>query len=319
MNILITGGAGYVGSVTAAKLVEAGHRVTVLDNFLTTKTAVLPEEVKLIRGSLAELDHYISDRSGVEAVVHMGGLIQAGESMTSPERYWQANTVDSLALLTAMRRLGLRKLVFSSTAACYGNPVQTPIRETDPTAPTNTYGDTKLATDLAITSYARAYGLAAISLRYFNVAGAYGRYGERHVPETHIIPLALAAAAQGRDFQIFGDDYPTPDGTNVRDYIHVADLADAHVLALGKLVAGQHDIINLGSGAGSSNREVAAAVGRITGQQLQVKVGPRRAGDPAILVASNAKAKAQLGWQPVKTLDDMVRDAWTFQQGHAHE
>lgn len=314
MKILITGGAGYVGSVTSAKLIEAGHDVTVLDTLASGLEPVLPDGVRLIKGSLAELERYISAADGIEAVIHMGGLIQAGESMHEPEKYWRENTTSSLALLAAMRRLGIGRLVFSSTAACYGNPVSTPIVETDPTDPTNVYGNTKLVIDWAITSYARAYNLAAISLRYFNVAGAYGRYGERHVPETHIIPLALEAAAVRRPFTLYGDDYPTDDGTCVRDYIHVADLADAHVLALGKLQAGAHEIINLGSGAGSSNREIVAAVSRATGHQLATTMAERRAGDPAVLIASNAKAAEVLGWKPTKSLDDTVRDAWAFRQ-----
>lgn len=310
---MITGGAGYIGSVTAAKLHEAGHAVIALDN--AEREPVLPDGVRFIRGSLANIATLVGPDEHVEAVIHMGGLIQAGESMHEPEKYWQTNVADSLQLLAGMRTLGITKLVFSSTAACYGNPVHTPILETDPTAPTNTYGDTKLAIDHAITSYARAYGLAAISLRYFNVAGAYGRYGERHEPETHIIPLALRAAAAGEPFTVYGDDYPTPDGTNVRDYIHVADLAEAHVLALGKLAAGRHEIINLGNGHGSSNREVIAAVNRATGKELVVKLAARRPGDPAELVASNAKAAQVLGWRPTKTLDDMVADAWRFMRG----
>lgn len=312
MKILITGGAGYIGSVTAAKLQEAGHTVTVLDSLIYGLDPVLPEGVRFINGSLAELEQHISQEDGIEAVVHMGGLIAAGESMKEPDKYWEVNTVGSLRLLEAMRRLDINQLVFSSTAACYGNPVHTPILETDPTAPTNTYGATKLALDFAITSYVTAYGLAAISLRYFNVAGAYGRFGERHQPETHIIPLALQAAAEGRPFTLYGDDYPTEDGTCVRDYIHVADLADAHVLALGKLESGKHTIINLGNSKGSSNRDVVAAVERVTGHKLELTMAARREGDPAILIASNAKAAQILGWKPAKSLDDMVADAWRY-------
>ncbi len=211
--------------------------------------------------------------------------------------------------------MGIKKLIFSSTAATYGNPETVPIVETAATNPTNTYGMTKLAIDMAITSYAHAHGLAATSLRYFNVAGAYGNYGERHPVESHIIPLALAAANNGKDFTMFGDDYPTPDGTCIRDYIHVTDLARAHLLALDHLQPSKHSIYNLGNGNGFSNREVIAAVEAVTGKKLPTTIAPRRPGDPAMLIASSQKAQTTLGWKPEKpTLEAIITDAWEFYQ-----
>lgn len=320
MKILLTGGAGYIGSVTAAKLVEAGHDVTVVDNLgLGHKEAVAPS-AKFIEADISELDAVISETDGFDAVLHFAAFMAAGESMQKPEMYWQNNTIGTLRLLEAVRKAGIKKMIFSSTAAVYGNQSEEPITEETPTVPTNTYGMTKLAIDMAITSYCLAHGLAATSLRYFNVAGAYGQYGERHPVETHIIPLALAAIAGDRaNFTIFGDDYPTPDGTCIRDYIHVSDLADAHLLALEKLEQGKHTIYNLGNGNGFSNKEVIKAVEKVTGKPLPVTVGPRREGDPAKLIASSAKAKERLGWTPKKpSLEDIVGDAWTFYQNVGH-
>jgi UDP-glucose 4-epimerase len=258
-----------------------------------------------------------------DAVLHFAGLIAAGESMQRPELYWDANVVGSLALLDAMRAAGVRRLVFSSTAAVYGNPVALPITEDAITTPTSTYGATKLTIDHAIASEATAYGLAAVSLRYFNVAGALrhpaGIFGERHQPETHLIPIALQVAAGRRDkLQVYGDDYPTLDGTCVRDYIHVADLAAAHLLALDAAVPGEHKIYNLGNGTGFSNRQVVAVVREVTGHPLPVETAPRREGDPAALVASSAKAHAELGWTPARPdLAEIVADAWAFVQSRS--
>ena len=234
--------------------------------------------------------------------------------MEKPAEYWQGNVVTSLALLDAMRAAGVGSLVFSSTAATYGEPEQVPITEDMPTRPTNTYGATKLAIDHAITTYAEAHDLAATSLRYFNVAGAYGAAGENRVVETHLIPLVLQVALGHRaDIKIFGDDWPTPDGTCVRDYIHVADLADAHLLALESNIPGTHRIFNLGSGEGFSVREVIDVCREVTGHPIPAVVAPRRAGDPAVLVASSAKAVAELGWKPTRTdLRTVVEDAWAF-------
>jgi UDP-glucose 4-epimerase len=316
MKILLTGGAGYIGSVTTAKLVEAGHDVTVVDSLALGHRDAIAPGAKFIQANIAELDNVISAEDGFEAVLHFAAFMAAGESMQVPEKYWENNTIGTLKLLETLHKAGIKKLIFSSTAAVYGNQSEEPITEETPTIPTNTYGMTKLAIDMAITSYCLAHGFAATSLRYFNVAGAYGNYGERHPEETHIIPLALQAATGEREsFTIFGEDYPTPDGTCIRDYIHVSDLADAHLLALEKLEQGKHTIYNLGNGNGFSNKEVIKAVEEVTGKTLPVTVGSRRKGDPAKLIASSEKAKTKLGWTPKKpAINDIVADAWTFYQ-----
>jgi UDP-glucose 4-epimerase len=315
MKILVTGGAGYIGSVVTTMLADAGHEVVVLDRKARSAKEFLPKNVKLVNAELTDVGRVLDAESGVEAVLHFAAYIEAGESMSKPEKYWQNNTVGSLALLQALRERGIRKFIFSSTAAVYGNPRQTPITEDAEKNPTNTYGMTKLAVDMAITSEAIAYDLAATSLRYFNVAGAYGDCGERHQPETHIIPLQVATGERGT-FTLYGDDYPTDDGTNVRDYIHVADLARAHVLALDHLESGKHAIYNLGNGNGFSNKQVVEAVEKIVGKKLPVAAGPRREGDPATLVASSKRAHDVLGWRPEKSLEEMVADAWAFYQAH---
>jgi UDP-glucose 4-epimerase len=316
MKIVVTGGAGYIGSVVATQLVEAGHEVIVIDRVASSAQAILPKSVKLIDADITQFAEVLADEQGIDAVMHFAAFIAAGESMQKPEIYWENNTIGSIRLLEAMRTLGIKKLIFSSTAAVYGNPDQVPITEDAVKQPTNTYGMTKLAVDMAITSECLAHGLAATSLRYFNVAGAYGKCGERHDPETHIIPLALDVAAGKRTtFMIFGNDYDTVDGTCIRDYIHVADLARAHLLALDKLSAGEHAIYNLGNGSGFSNNEVIAAVEHVTGTTLAVEVGPRREGDPAILIASSKLAQERLGWVPQKPkLVDIIADAWEFYQ-----
>jgi len=313
MRYLVTGGAGFIGSVVAAMLLESGHEVVVLDDLSTGHAAAVPPGAAVVRARIHDAAAVVTP--DFDGVLHFAGLIAAGESMVVPERYWDANVVGSLALLDAVRKAGVRRLVFSSTAAVYGNPAEIPVTETAATAPTSTYGATKLAIDLAIGTYVAAYpDLAAVSLRYFNVVGAYGAYGERHDPETHLIPVALEVAAGRREkLQLFGDDYPTPDGTCIRDYIHVADLADAHLLALGAAEPGQHRVYNLGSGTGFSNRQVVDVVRTVTGHPLPVETAPRRPGDPAELVASSGKARAELGWAPSRsTLPEMVGDAWTF-------
>jgi len=247
-----------------------------------------------------------------------------GESVAYPDQYWSANLGGSVALLEAMREAGVRRIVFSSTAAVYGDPASVPIRETAPALPANPYGATKVAVDTVLTEYARMHGMAAVSLRYFNVAGAYrdpgGQWlGERHSPETHLIPNVLAVAQRGDGpLRIFGDDYPTPDGTCVRDYIHVADLAQAHLLALEACAPGEHKIYNLGSGTGFSNREILAACQDVTGLDIPAQIAGRRPGDPAILVASSDRIRADLGWQPARDLHTIVADAWAFAQA-AHQ
>ncbi|MFE7588068.1 UDP-glucose 4-epimerase GalE [Kitasatospora sp. NPDC057512] len=309
---LVTGGAGYVGSVVAAHLLEAGHQVTVLDDLSTGFREGVPAGAEFVEGRIQEAGKVLD--GSFDGVLHFAASSQVGESVADPEKYWRNNVAGSLELISAMRAAGVRKLVFSSTAATYGEPEAVPIAETARTAPTNTYGATKLAVDHLITSEAVAHGLAAVSLRYFNVAGAYGSYGERHDPESHLIPLVFQAAlGQRPHIAVYGDDYPTPDGTCIRDYIHVADLAEAHLLALDAAKPGEHLICNLGNGSGFSVREVIESVKRVTGREIPVRVAGRRAGDPAVLVASAARAHETLGWTPRRpNLDEIVADAWTF-------
>ncbi|WKK24895.1 UDP-glucose 4-epimerase GalE [Streptomyces olivoreticuli] len=319
MRILVTGGAGYIGSVVAHRLIEEGHRVTVLDDLSTGFAEAVPDGARFVRGTMADAAAVLGGPETHDAVVHLAGRALIDDSVRRPERYWHGNTVESLTLLDAMLAAGVGRFVFSSTAAVYGQPTSVPIEETAPTVPTNPYGDSKLAVDLALTAYARAHGMASVSLRYFNVAGAVGRYGERHAPETHIIPLALDAALGRRaDFAVFGDDYPTPDGTCVRDFIHVADVAEAHLAALRGAVPGEHRVYNMGNGTGFSVREVVAAVGRVAGRPVRVRAAPRRAGDPAVLVASNKRIRRELGWKPGRgDLEGMIADAWRFRCGAA--
>ncbi|MFC8615305.1 UDP-glucose 4-epimerase GalE [Micromonospora purpureochromogenes] len=303
-------------------LLDNGHDVTVLDDLRTGHRAALAPDATHVELPVHEAARVLTPEAGFDGVLHFAALIAAGESMVRPELYWHANTVSSIALIDAVRAARVPRLVFSSTAAVYGNPTELPIPETAVKSPTNTYGATKLAVDMALTSEAIAHDLAAVSLRYFNVAGAYLRddlaIGERHDPETHLIPIALDVAAGRREkLQLFGDDYPTVDGTCVRDYIHVADLARAHLLALSAAVPGRHRIYNLGNGNGFTNRQVVDVVREVTGHPLPVEIAPRREGDPAELVASAALAREELGWTPEKpTLQDMVGDAWAFYRAH---
>lgn len=313
LKLIVTGGAGYVGSVCAARLIEAGHQVTVVDDLSTGHADAVHPQARFVEGDAAEVAADLLGE-GFDGVLHFAAKSLVGESMADPAKYWEGNVVTSLRLLEAMKKHGTPRLVFSSTAATYGEPDVSPIPETAPTQPTNTYGASKLAIDHAITSFARAHGLAAVSLRYFNVAGAYGAFGERHTTETHLIPLVLQVATGDREhISIYGDDYPTPDKTAVRDYIHVVDLADAHLLALRHAAAGEHRIYNLGSGTGFSVLEVVEACRRVTGHAIPAAVAPRRAGDPSVLVASSDKANGELGWTPKLTdLDGIVSDAWQF-------
>lgn len=314
MNILITGGAGYIGSVATRILREAGHTVSILDNLSHGHRDSVPGDVTFFHGDVAQFEQIVPADHPIDAVVHLAALISAGESMTEAPHYWENNVVQTSQLLENMRQRSIKKLVFASTAAVYGNPTKTPIPETALTAPTNIYGATKLAMDHAISIEAGSYGLAATSLRFFNVAGAYHDAGERHPVETHLIPLALQAAAGERThLDLYGVDYPTQDGTCVRDYIHVADLADAIVLALNQLTSSTHRIYNLGNGNGFTNREVLETVKAVTGKDFPVNEQPRRAGDPTVLVASSEKALSKLGWQPKRpALEAMIRDAWEF-------
>ena len=315
MKLLVTGGAGYVGSVCSAHLVENGHEVTVLDDLSTGHEDAVPDGARFVRADVADAaEDLLAD--GYDGVLHFAARSLVGESVQRPELYWSGNVVTTFRLLEAMRTHGTPRLVFSSTAATYGEPDRVPITEDAPTRPTNPYGASKLAIDNAISSYAVAHRLAAVSLRYFNVAGAHGRFGERHAVETHLIPLVLqVAAGQRESVQVFGDDWPTPDGTCVRDYIHVDDLADAHLLALQHALPSRHAIYNLGVGTGFSVREVLEAARIVTGHPIPAVTAPRRDGDPAVLIASSEAARAQLGWLPQRTeLVTMVGDAWRFAQ-----
>jgi UDP-glucose 4-epimerase len=311
MRVLVAGGAGYIGSVVTAALVAGGHEVTVLDDLSTGHADAVVEGAELVTASLHESGPVLADVRP-EAVLHFAAKSLVGISQQRPEEYWDTNVGGSLALLEAMRAHHCRRIVFSSTAATYGEPDAVPIREDAPPRPTNTYGASKLAVDHMLTSYAVAHGFAAVSLRYFNVAGAAFGLGERHAVETHLIPLALQVAAGRREsLTVYGQDYPTPDGTCIRDYVHVGDLADAHLLALPAPQPGEHRIYNLGNGTGFSVQEVVDAVRSVTGHPVPVVVGERRAGDPARLVASADLIRGQLGWAPRHTdLAGIVRDAW---------
>jgi UDP-glucose 4-epimerase len=320
MKVLVTGGAGYIGSVVAAQLAAAGHEVTVLDDLSTGFADAVPAGTTFVKGTLRACAAEVL-AAGAEAVLHFAAKSLVGESVADPARYWSNNLGGTVALLEAMREIGVRTIVFSSTAAVYGEPERAPITEADPTRPTSPYGASKIAVDTTLTEFCRLYGFGAVSLRYFNVAGAHqagdGWLGERHHPETHLIPNVLAAVTEGRRVQIFGDDYPTPDGTCVRDYIHVTDLADAHLHALGACRPGEHRIYNLGNGAGFSVREVIEVCREVTGAGIVAGVGPRRPGDPAVLVASSAKITSELGWRASRDLRAMAADAWRFTQARA--
>jgi len=315
MRLLVTGGAGYIGSVVAAQLLEAGHDVTVLDDLSTGHADAVPSGARFVRGDLRESAAKVLT-DGIEGVLHFAARSLVGESVAQPGLYWSDNLGGTLALLDAMRAAGVRTIVFSSTASVYGEPESLPIAETAPTRPINPYGASKLAIDTALTEYARMHGFAAVSLRYFNVAGALreqtGRWlGERHTVETHLIPNILRSVrAPGDPVSIFGADYPTPDGSCIRDYVHVADLGRAHLLALAACAAGEHKIYNLGSGTGYSVLEVLAACREVTGLEIPARITDRRAGDPAVLIASSARIGTDLGWRLERGLQEMVADAW---------
>jgi UDP-glucose 4-epimerase len=317
MRLLVTGGAGYIGSIVARQLLARGDDVTVLDSLERGHRAAVPEGARFVRADLLDRDALAKAfADGFDGVLHFAALSLVAESVRHPERYYRNNVGGTLNLLDAMRAAGVSRIVFSSTAATYGEPDVELISEDTPTRPVNPYGNSKLAVDRMLADEARAHGLAAVSLRYFNVAGASGPLGEDHEPETHLIPLVLQAAAGKRDsVSIFGTDYPTPDGTAIRDYIHVEDLARAHVLALERARPG-HEIFNLGSARGYSVREVVETARRVTGREIVAREEGRRAGDPARLVASNARARAWLGWAPERTLADMIADAWAWHQAH---
>jgi UDP-glucose 4-epimerase len=319
MKLLVTGGAGYIGSVVAHQLLQEGHETVVLDNLSKGHEKALPKGVRFVRGDLLDAERTRDSLAeGFDGVLHFAALSLVSESVEQPERYYRNNVCGTLNLLEAMREAGVERLVFSSTAAVYGEPAQVPIPETTPTAPTNPYGGSKLAVDHMIRAIAEARGMAATSLRYFNVAGASGRFGEDHNPETHLIPLVLQAAFGVQDsVKIFGTDYPTRDGTAVRDYIHVEDLSRAHLLALEAAKPGEHRIYNLGNGAGFSVREVIETARRVTGRPIEAVESPRRSGDPAVLVASSDRIRAELGWKPEKPeLEAMISDTWEWMRAH---
>jgi len=318
MRLLVTGGAGYIGSVVGALLLGRGHEVTVIDSLARGHRAAVPAGATFVLADLRDgeaLREKIA--SGYDGALHFGALALVSESMEHPERYWSVNVGGTRNLLDALREAQVPRLVFSSTCATYGTPEHVPMDESTPTRPESPYGASKLAVDMMIGDETRAHGLNAVSLRYFNVAGASGGLGEDHDPETHLVPNVLRTAmGELERVEIFGTDYPTRDGTAIRDYIHVEDLAEAHLLALEGGAAGEHRILNLGSGDGYSVREVIDTARSVTGIDIPVHETGRRAGDPPELLASNDKIRRELGWEPSKGLETMIEDAWTWHQAH---
>jgi UDP-glucose 4-epimerase len=321
VRILVVGGAGYVGSTSVEHLLEAGHEVVVYDNLTSGHRSAVPDGARLVVGEIADrlrLEHLLRD--GIDAVLHCAARSLVGESMTDPGLYYRVNVAGGVALLEAMKHTGVTRLVYSSSAAVYGEPRRVPIAEADRTQPINPYGETKLAFEGAMRWFCAAHDFRAISLRYFNVAGATERNGEDHDPETHLIPVVLrVAAGEATHVQIFGQDYPTPDGTCIRDFVHVRDLAAAHLLALEATGEGDPslEVYNLGSAAGFSVREVVEAARRVTGRAIPARVLKRRSGDPPVLVASSRRARRELGWQPRhSSLEQMLADAWAWREAH---
>jgi len=318
MNILVTGGAGYIGGTVSRLLLAAGHKVTIYDNLCHSRREAVAPDAQFVEADLADRARIEQTLRGghFDGVMHFAALIEAGESMKVPERYFQNNTMATLTLLEAMLATGHNRLVFSSTAACYGEPETTPITEDARLLPTNAYGESKLLVEQMLTWLNRIHGFRYASLRYFNVAGAIEGYGEAHEPESHLIPLILDVALERRaSIKVFGQDYPTKDGTCVRDYVHVSDLAQAHFLALGALENDSRLIYNLGSGQGFTVREVIDSARRVTGREIAVEECERRPGDPAVLVASSEKIKHELGWRPkFPELDQIMASAWQWHQ-----
>jgi len=321
LTVLVTGGAGYIGSHAAKALARAGHQVVVFDNL----TAGHREAVKygeFVEGDIADTAAVQAAlaRFKVDAVMHFAAYLDVGESVRDPVKYYRNNVGGAISVLEAMAAQSVKALVFSSTCATYGEPVETPIAETHPQRPINAYGDSKLAVERALPHFERAYGIKAVALRYFNAAGddPDGELGEDHAPEIHIIPRAIDAAVGGPGLQVFGDDYPTPDGTCLRDYIHVSDLADAHALALESIArTGRSAVYNLGTGQPHSVKEVIAAVEAVSGRKVPWTLAPRRPGDPAVLFASPRKAEQELGWTPrFPALESIVKTAWVWHQAH---
>jgi UDP-glucose 4-epimerase len=323
MRVLVTGGAGYIGSVVVAQLLDAGHEVVVYDSLIKGHRESVAPRAALMVGDVADrtaLDN-VFQKVQPEAVMHFAAWIEAGESMQDPAKYFRNNSVNALNLLECMSAQGVKQFVFSSTAALYGDPERTPISEDDGLRPTNAYGESKLLVERMLEWFHRIHGLSYASLRYFNAAGATETLGEQHHPETHLIPMILQVAEGKRPhISIYGTDYPTPDGTCVRDYIHVSDLASAHVLALDALSSTTHSqrlIYNLGNGRGFSVREVIETARRVTERTIQVSEDPRRPGDPAVLVASSEKIRRELGWIPnFPELETIIQSAWEWLQTH---
>jgi UDP-glucose 4-epimerase len=320
MLILITGGAGYIGSQMVKLLQQTGCYVVVLDDLSNGFRDAVPE-VELVVGSIADagLLKTLFARYQFDAVIHFASFIQVGESISYPQKYYENNVVSTLTLLNAMREAGVSRFIFSSTAAVYGNPVYLPIDENHPKEPINPYGKSKWMVEQVLEDYDRAYGLKSVCLRYFNAAGAYpeGQLGERHEPETHLIPLVLQAASGRREaISVFGTDYDTPDGTCIRDYVHVSDLCDAHWLALNHLMTnGDSARFNLGNGEGFSVKEVIDTAEKVTSKKISVDYQPRRAGDPARLIADSSKVREKLGWQPKRAdLSTIIADAWAWER-----
>lgn len=320
MNVLVTGGAGYIGSVVTEELLNDGHKAVVYDSLYKGHREAIDARAKFVAADLMDSEALRGalKENQIEAVIHLAADSLVGESVEQPAKYFRNNVVAGLNLLDAMRDCAVRKLVFSSSAATYGEPAKQPIEETDPTNPTNPYGETKLAFERALSWYERAYGMRYASLRYFNAAGATEQFGEWHETETHLIPLVLQAAAGVRpDVQLYGDDYPTRDGTCVRDYIHVVDLARAHILAL-RILDERSVIYNLGCGGdGYSVREVIDTARAVTGRAISARIVARRAGDPSVLIASSEKIKRELGWQPeFQDLQKIVESSWKWLSKH---
>ena len=323
MRLLVLGGAGYIGSHTAVELLESGHEVVVVDSLVTGYEAAVPEGASFYQGDIRDYD-FLNDlfkKEAIDAVIHFAAFSLVGESVTDPLKYYENNLYGTKVLLKAMIDNGVNKIVFSSTAATYGEPENIPILEDDRTCPTNPYGETKLAMEKMMKWSANAYGLKYVSLRYFNACGAHksAKIGEAHNPESHLIPLVLQVPNGKREsVSIYGTDYDTPDGTCIRDYIHVTDLAEAHILAVEYLMkGGESNVFNLGNGVGYSVREVIETARRVTGHPIPAVEIPRRAGDPARLVASGEKAKEILGWKPeITELEDIIRSAWAWHSSH---
>lgn len=323
MKLLVLGGAGYIGSHTATELLDNGHEVVIADNLVTGYREAVPEKATFYQGDLRDKDFLVDllKKEKVDAVIHFAAFSLVGESVTNPLKYYENNLYGTKVLLDAMIETGVDKIVFSSTAATYGEPENIPILESDRTCPTNPYGETKLAMEKMISWAAKAHGLHFVSLRYFNACGAHksGKIGEAHNPESHLIPLVLQVPNGKREFvSIYGNDYDTPDGTCIRDYIHVTDLAKAHILAVEYLMnGGESDIFNLGNGVGYSVKEVIETARKVTGHPIPAKEEARRAGDPARLVASGEKARKILGWEPeIKDLADIIQSAWNWHSKH---